>query len=421
MKRKVTAYEEMGVMVSVQDSPMTICIVTPIMKRAHSNKFAGEIIFVDSTASCDESGATITFFIAGTKIGGIPLGCIIHNGQTENDYFNAFTALKKILGSSAFNGKGEPNVFMTDDSTPERRALNRVFPASRLLLCSFHICQAVWRWLWNHKHNIEQLDRKPLMLMVREILYAANVIDCNELIEAALESDLVQKYPQFSKYLENLAQRKIEWCVAYRQDCLTRGHNTNNLVEASIRVFKDVVLKRCKAFNPVALAEFVVKVLEKHHQRRIQKFASFRVSKPEHEYKKFCIKATNLKVEKIQNNLFHVSSATHSNVVYKVHSELGLCECPAGIGGAFCKHLCAVDMEHNAQITTSPSLVFEDRVTFAKIALGQNISETFFQTMSLEDGNDDANTSTGENDFLDPMVKSQQQELGDIVSTLTTN
>ena len=34
------------------------------------------------------------------------------------------------------------------------------FPEATLLLCSFHVLQAVWRWLWNKEHGIHLADRK---------------------------------------------------------------------------------------------------------------------------------------------------------------------------------------------------------------------------------------------------------------------
>ncbi|KAJ8928871.1 hypothetical protein NQ314_018506 [Rhamnusium bicolor] len=413
IKNKIETYKEKGIVVSVQENPMAICILTPVMKRVHNYEFAAETVFVDSTASCDESGASITFFIAGSMIGGIPLGCVIHNGQSEEDYWHAFNAI------SSFGGKGAPNVFMTDDSTPERKDLSEFFDSSRLLLCTFLVCQAVWRWLWDKKHDIEQLNRKSLMLIVRQILCETDITNCNELIDVALKDDLIIKYPQFKSYFEAIIERKSEWCIAYRQNCLTRGRNTNNLVEASIRVFKDVVLKRCRAFNPVALAEFVINVLETHHQKRIQKFASFRVSKPELEFKKFCTKANDLIVKKISYNLFHVSSAENENIVYGVHSELNLCECPTGIGGAFCKHLCAVHIQYGTQISTSPALSFEDRIIFAKIALGNDIDETFFQNMSAVEvtSNNKAGISAEVTDFLVPMMQNKEIE-NETVSTL---
>lgn len=80
------------------------------------------------------------------------------------------------------------------------------------------------------------------------ILYAVNVTDCNELIDKAFRTEQIKRHPRLSKQLESLTRRKSE-------HYLSRGHNTNNLMEV---------------FNPNVLAESVIKVLDKHHQRRIQ-------------------------------------------------------------------------------------------------------------------------------------------------------
>ena len=47
---------------------------------------------------------------------------------------------------------------MTDDSEAERNAFHAVWPESELLLCRFHLSQAVWRWLVKRNHNVEKED-----------------------------------------------------------------------------------------------------------------------------------------------------------------------------------------------------------------------------------------------------------------------
>lgn len=95
----------------------------------------------------------------------------------------------------------------------------------------------------------------------------------------------------FSKHMLSLKNTKKEWAVCYRKKLFTHCHNTNNIIESSIRIFKDIVLERCKAFNTAALVDFVFKVLEEYHKRRLIKFASYRVTKPQFHYKKFLDKA----------------------------------------------------------------------------------------------------------------------------------
>jgi len=62
----------------VSENPFIVTVVTPIMKRANQKKSSSEIIFIDSSGSCDQSGSCVTFVFGSTKSGGIPLGCIIH-------------------------------------------------------------------------------------------------------------------------------------------------------------------------------------------------------------------------------------------------------------------------------------------------------------------------------------------------------
>lgn len=57
--------------------------------------------------------------------------------------FPGFQLLKKVLGKSAFYGKGHPECIITDNSDPESRALEELWPDSELFLCIFHMLQQV--------------------------------------------------------------------------------------------------------------------------------------------------------------------------------------------------------------------------------------------------------------------------------------
>lgn len=102
--------------------------------RAHEQKFSSEICFVDTTGSCDQMSTCVTFILAAHKIGGIPLACVLHSGQSEDIYYQSFNILRRNL-PDGFGGAGYPAVFMTDDTRAERNALSTSFPESKLLLC----------------------------------------------------------------------------------------------------------------------------------------------------------------------------------------------------------------------------------------------------------------------------------------------
>lgn len=117
LKEKQSMFQQNGGLLDISENTFAIAIVTLIMKRAHSFSFSKDIVFVDSSGSCDPGNCTVTFFFGASKIGRVPLRVVIYQHQTKVDYLNAFSLLKKCLGEVAFNGQLYPTVFMTDDST----------------------------------------------------------------------------------------------------------------------------------------------------------------------------------------------------------------------------------------------------------------------------------------------------------------
>lgn len=91
------------------------------------------------------------------------------------------------------------------------------------------------------------------MNLFRRVVYSSNEVNCVAEKEKLVKDDIFQKYTNFQEYFRKLWIRNREWCLCFCSTQITRGNNTNNIVEASIRIFKDVVLERCKAFNMYAL------------------------------------------------------------------------------------------------------------------------------------------------------------------------
>jgi len=61
-------------------------------------------------------------------------------------------ATVQLLGSRTFC------VTMTDDSAAEREAVLKTWPETQLLLCQFHVNQAVWRWLQQGRVRISDFS-----------------------------------------------------------------------------------------------------------------------------------------------------------------------------------------------------------------------------------------------------------------------
>lgn len=97
---------------------------------------------------------------------------------------------------------------MTDGSLAESNALQTCFPKSTLLLCTFHVLQAVWRWQWDSKHNINIEHRKYLINLLRKIIYFSNENERIKAMETFNSDNISKKYINYIKYVEKLWQRR---------------------------------------------------------------------------------------------------------------------------------------------------------------------------------------------------------------------
>ncbi|KAL1426230.1 hypothetical protein MTO96_018355 [Rhipicephalus appendiculatus] len=92
-------YAAQGTHVSATRGGSSTCwavvVVTPIMQRAQNLELAREIIFVDSTASCDTTRCTVTVVLTATKAGAVPLAVLIYKEQSTDGYLAAFKLLKE--------------------------------------------------------------------------------------------------------------------------------------------------------------------------------------------------------------------------------------------------------------------------------------------------------------------------------------
>ena len=89
-------------------------------------------------------------------IGGLPVGEILTTREDTETIRFGLELLKSVLPRGAFYGRGVdvgPQLFMTDDSDSLRSALTGAWEQAELLLCIFHVLQAIWNWLWDAKHG----------------------------------------------------------------------------------------------------------------------------------------------------------------------------------------------------------------------------------------------------------------------------
>ncbi|XP_077544680.1 uncharacterized protein LOC144157796 [Haemaphysalis longicornis] len=338
---------------STQDDCWAVLVTTPIMRRAQLLNSAQETIFVDSTSSCDATQSTATVLLTATKAGAVPIAVLIHSSQSKEGYGLAFRLLRDCY-PLCFGNSQAPAAFMTDNSQAEKGALKDTWALARQqLLCHFHVLQAEWRWLTATTNQVPQDQRQPMMAAFKKVLYAKEPGE----LEAAKEELFALPHEGYVCRAQALLKCEEQWVLLYRAGTLTRGQNTNNYSEASIRILKDDVLSRTKAYNAVALPA--------HRISLENLFPTVLDIDPQ-------------KIVQIDQALYRVPSSC-GTVLYEVQADFGLCGGWAGSQGAFCKHQAIVQKAFGGGFPNSPELTPEDCEQLGLLALGERCpSRGFF-------------------------------------------
>ncbi|KAK8373151.1 hypothetical protein O3P69_012322 [Scylla paramamosain] len=134
------------------------------------------------------------------------------------------------------------------------------------------------------------------------------------------------------------------WAVCYRHDLLVRGNNTNSYAEAAMRILKDQIFERVRAYNIAQLLDFLVTRLPSYYERRLIDLANGRVDVT--VSKRFLPGGSSLPKDdiiKIDGHNYEVRSQSKQDIVYHVDTTIWTCTCTVGMnGGAPCKHQYAV-------------------------------------------------------------------------------
>ena len=176
-----------------------VAIVDPFKRRVHSTvPQCGEIIFVDSTSNIDRTDTKLVHFVCPSPVGGLPVAQLLLTREDVRTFEFGIKILKEVLPDNAFFNRGVdlgPQIFLTDDCDIERKCLSLHWRNAVLLLCTFHVLQAQWRWLWDNKHHIQHSDRAHLLQLIRKVMYAETPEELSEKLEDLYSDERVLHYP----------------------------------------------------------------------------------------------------------------------------------------------------------------------------------------------------------------------------------
>ena len=224
----------------------------------------------------EEFNLRVFLMVTHIPMGALPLGIIITSDETTDTLIQALELFSSLLTEGSFSGRGKalgPIALMTDNCSELRDALAYMWPNAALLLCSFHILQQVWRWLFE-KHNVSSFDRTGIMMTFKKLVYEKNEELFEELFESFLSSDNVDKYPKLVSYMTNLYEIRTSWTYCFRKVLRIRGNNTNNAVEAKFLVLKNNILNRTNEITSNGLFVRLTIQFDEHYKVKLLNVAS---------------------------------------------------------------------------------------------------------------------------------------------------
>ena len=367
------------------DGNYIVVLIDELMLRCHQHiPQSGDIVQIDATGNVDRVDSKITNIVCPTPAGAAPLGLIITSCETEAVMTQAFKMYKELLPSYAFFNKGAsgPENIITDDSDSERKSIASVWPLSRLLLCTFHVLQATWRWLWASQHHIKLKDRPHLLKLLRGLMYAPTENDFDELRVELGDDPVLEQYENYKHYLEKLLERYELWALFVRiqENMSTHGNNTNNFVESSFRVLKEHIFHRRKSYNLVELLDVLITAGTKFYQQKFLDIGNNRFVAYSERYKddKVSIKKEAISEVDSASGQFCVESESNPGAYYEVNMKTGFCSCYIGRTRAPCKHKRSIHHHFGiAEFSVLPTQSPQQRAKWLFIATGAEIDASW--------------------------------------------
>ena len=142
---------------------------------------------------------------------------------------------------------------MTDDCRAERSALKNVWPESTLLLCQFHILQALWRWLQSDSET--KSDKQRIINNFKKIMYSK----CKKELDQEIKNfiDESKNFKKLEIYINSLLAKKQYFCSCFRVELPLYGVNTNNIAERYFLNLKEYIFKRMKSLNIIHVIKLI--------------------------------------------------------------------------------------------------------------------------------------------------------------------
>ena len=182
-----------------------------------------------------------------------------------------------------------------------------------------------------------------------------------------ISSEIARKYPYFLKNINAQWEKRTFWAHCYRRTVI---------IEAGIRILKDLEFARVKAYNLVQMFCFIVKTMELHYKRKLLNTANNRVES--YVAVRFRgIDAMKVRKEDITKGThpewYTVRSQSKMDQFHQVNMHIGVCTCTRGHDGSPCIHQAGIVVHFgDVSVNYISTLSASRGLAIAKLAVGDS-------------------------------------------------
>ena len=234
------------------------------------------------------------------------------------------------------------------------------------------------------------------------------------------ENEVSRKYPQFLAHIQKSYGHRIEtWALFVRKakNLPTRGSNTNNYCEASMKTTKEKQFERVRTFNLVELLEVICDD-SRIYQKKLIDIGHNRDTVQKQAKSKYIGKNSTLRrdqVVDIGGEKYLVESEKTEDKWYVLDMNSGYCQCPVGSTCAPCKHKAAVAKHFGkASFSVTPTEDPCQRALYHFIALGRTLPSHCYRN------NDEPNSKPKVEVFIQNHLSNKQSEEVSVSETNTS-
>ena len=266
------------------------------------------------------------------------------------------------------------------------------------------------RWLSKKENGILAEHRQVLFGLFKETMYAQTESEFKECQTKLENNEVAIMYPNYLLHLQKSYGKRVEaWATYIRNErgLPTRGSNTNNYCETSMRTTKEVQFGRVRTFNLPELLQVICDD-SSYYRNKLINIGNNRETVLKQCKSKYIGKESSIQEDQIVDlgeGRFMVESEKKEDW-YLLDLQSGYCSCPVGRTCKPCKHkAAAAKYSGKAYFSVTPTNDPCMRALYHYVATGKTLPSHCYRNIGSPNSNPNVDG------FINEMLQKETQPM----------